>query len=400
MNDAARRAQEFKASQDYRILKKSDRNAVEPSGQEPPRAAEEPTTTLDELEATAQTYRKIYESFYQAFAETVQRESYPVSNARIISKATIPGHKSHPKTKLILALAALVGTLAGFGIALVKHSLDETVRSSKQVREAVGLECLGLVPKLGMSSGETFLVRAKRAIRRFIGAEAKSDDYAYALSAVIDNPFSPFSDGVKRLRTAVNLSKVPPLRCVGITSALAGEGKSTIAANLAAQFAVSGVRTLLIDADVRNATLSCHLAPGAEQGILEAIKAEVGLEQVVVAVESMGFDLLPVAMKVELAETGDLLATEKMSALLNRLGETYGMIIVDLPPLRLVAESVTVSAFVDGVIVVAEWEVTPLPVLVEEYHSLRKAQANVLGAVITKVNVSAIEGSQHPYYNL
>jgi capsular exopolysaccharide synthesis family protein len=400
MNDAARRAQGFKASQDYRILKKSDRSAVEPSGQEPPRAAEEPTTTLDELEATAQTYRKIYESFYQAFAETVQRESYPVSNARIISKATIPNHKSHPKTKLILALAALVGTLAGFGIALVKHSLDETVRSSQQVREAIGLECLGLVPQLGMSSGETFLVRTKRAVRRFIGAEAESDDYAYALSAVIDNPFSPFSDGVKRLKRAVSLSKVPPLRCIGITSALAGEGKSTIAANLAAQFAASGVRTLLIDADVRNATLSYHLAPSAEQGILEAIKAEVGLERFVVAVESMGFDLLPVAIKTELAEDGDLLVSEKMSALLNRLGETYGMIIVDLPPLRLVAESITVSALVDGVIVVAEWEVTPLPVLADEYHSLRKAQANVLGAVITKVNVSAIEGSQHPYYNL
>ena len=82
-----------------------------------------------------------------------------------------------------------------------------------------------------------------------------------------------------------------------------------------------------------------------------------------------------------------------MSALLNRLGETYAMIIVDLPPLRVVAESVAVSAFVDGVIVVAEWEVTPLPVLADVYHSLRKAQANVIGAVITKVNVRAIEGN-------
>ena len=119
MNDAARRVQEFKASQDYRIMKKSDR-PVEPSGHETPPAAEEPAT-LDELEATAQTYRKIYESFYQAFTETVQRESYPVTNARIISQATIPAGKSHPKTKLILALGALVGTLAGCGIALVRH---------------------------------------------------------------------------------------------------------------------------------------------------------------------------------------------------------------------------------------------------------------------------------------
>ena len=195
------------------------------------------------------------------------------------------------------------------------------------------------------------------------------------------------------MKTAVSLtSKGRTLRCIGITSAFPGEGKTTIAANLAAQFAVSGVRTLLIDADVRNATISRHLAPGAEQGILEAINDEANLAHSVVAIESMGIDLLPVAIKTELAEAGDLLASEKMSALLNRLGETYAMIIVDLPPLRVVAESVAVSAFVDGVIVVAEWEVTPLHMLADVYHSLRKAQANVIGAVINKVNVRATEG--------
>ena len=190
------------------------------------------------------------------------------------------------------------------------------------------------------------------------------------------------------------------MRCIGITSAFPGEGKTTIAANLATQFAISGVRTLLIDGDVRNATLSRHLAPGAEQGILEAINDEANLAHSVVALENMGIDLLPVSVKTELAEPGDPLGSEKMSALLHRLGETYAMIIVDLPPLRLVAESVAISALVDGVIVAAEWEVTPLPVLADEYHSLRKAQANVIGAVITKVNVRAIEGYQNQYYNL
>ncbi len=400
MNDAARRAQEFKASQDYRILKKSDRS-VEPSGHEPPRAAEEPSTTLDELEATAQTYRKIYENFYQAFTETVQRESYPVSNARIISEATIPSGKSHPKTVLILALAALVGSLAGFGIALIRHSVDDSVRSSQQVREEVGLECLGLVPQLGANSREPLLLRAKRfithhtrlAVTHVIGAPAAASDDAYALGAVIDNPFSPFSDGIKCLKAAVRLtSKRSTLHCIGITSASPGEGKTTIAANLAAQFAVSGIRTLLVDADIRHATISRQLAPCAKQGILEAINDETTLPYSVVPVDNMGIDLLPVATKTETAQVGDLLASERMSAVLNRLSETYALIIVDLPPLRVVAESLAVGALVDGVIVVAEWEVTPLHALAEVHHSLRKVQANVIGAVITKVNINAIEG--------
>jgi succinoglycan biosynthesis transport protein ExoP len=181
------------------------------------------------------------------------------------------------------------------------------------------------------------------------------------------------------------------LRCIGITSASPGEGKTTLAANLATQFAISGVRTLLIDADVRNATLSRHLAPSAEQGILELLNDKDELARSVVPVESMGVDVLPVALETNRARAGDLLASEKMGALLARLSQTYALIIVDLPPLRLVAESVAISAFVDGVIVVAEWEVTPLAMLAEVYHSLRKAQADVIGVVINKVNVRATE---------
>lgn len=389
MNTAARRVQEFKASQDYRIFKKSDGPA---ESRREAGAAEQPTT-LDELEATAQTYRKIYENFYEALTDTVQRESYPVTNARIISKATIPASKSFPKTTLFLALGALVGTLTGFGIALVKRSLNDSVRTSRQVREEIGLECLGHVPQLGISPADSFLVRAKRALRPIIGRpKATSEEYEYTFSSVIDNPFSPFSDGVKRLKTAVSLTgKSRTLRCIGITSASPGEGKTTLAANLATQFAISGVRTLLIDADVRNATLSRHLAPSAEQGILELLNDKDELARSVVPVESMGVDVLPVALETNRARAGDLLASEKMGALLARLSQTYALIIVDLPPLRLVAESVAISAFVDGVIVVAEWEVTPLAMLAEVYHSLRKAQADVIGVVINKVNVRATE---------
>ena len=355
MNNAARRVQEFKASQDYRIIKKSD----QPIGKEPPGAVEEPTT-LDELEATAQTYRKIYESFYQAFTETVQRESYPVSNARIISEATIPDRKSHPKTMLILALGAFGGTLVGFGIALVRHSLDDSVRSPKQIREEIGLECLGQVPQLGTISGGPLWMRAKHAVRSLIQVpqpgissedpfwvrakhaasrlierpKAASDDYAYAFTAVSDNPFSPFSGGVKRLKTALNLaSKAGTLRCIGITSASPGEGKTTIAVNLAIQFGVSGVRTLLIDADLHKASLSRHLASGAEQGILEAMNKGANVAHSIVAIESMGIDLLPVAVRTDHPDAETLLASEKMGSLLKDLSELYAVIIVDLPPL-------------------------------------------------------------------
>lgn len=161
MNRAARRVQEFRVKRDYRItprngatpddsarttVGRSQTPAIPPTppgatpstiGQPAPPVPATPETvappvpadtgskeqeSLDELETTAQTYRKIYESYLQAYAESVQRQSFPVTNARVITLATPPLGKSHPKSSLILAFALVAGTLIGFGIALVKQN--------------------------------------------------------------------------------------------------------------------------------------------------------------------------------------------------------------------------------------------------------------------------------------
>ncbi|HET7848465.1 MAG TPA: GNVR domain-containing protein [Pseudolabrys sp.] len=121
MNAANIRAQRFKAAQDYRIVKPSDppkpvtdgidKTTASPGGGQ---------TTLDELELTADTYRKVYQNFFSAFTEAVQRESYPVSNVQVVSKAVAPDHKSSPKTLIVLALALAVGAFIGACFALLR----------------------------------------------------------------------------------------------------------------------------------------------------------------------------------------------------------------------------------------------------------------------------------------
>lgn len=125
MNSAARTAQEFKASRDYRLVPQQDRGReAQPSDRITDLAhnAREFGITLEELESTAQTYRKLYESYLLAYTEALQRDSYPVSNARVISTALPPLGKSHPKTQLILALGTFIGLLAGIGIALIRNT--------------------------------------------------------------------------------------------------------------------------------------------------------------------------------------------------------------------------------------------------------------------------------------
>jgi uncharacterized protein involved in exopolysaccharide biosynthesis len=125
MNTATLKVQEFRAKRDYRVLQKGEQvsgTAIAQIGRDT-NAAGGDQVTIDELESTASTFRKLYESYLLAYTESVQRQSFPVSNARLITPATRPLARSHPKRLLVVALAAMLGLLAGFCIALGRASL-------------------------------------------------------------------------------------------------------------------------------------------------------------------------------------------------------------------------------------------------------------------------------------
>ena len=131
MNDANLRAQQFRVTQDYRIATRRGSSKVDSEApEEQAVSAKKEQATLEELELTAETYRKVYQSFFSAFTDTVQRKSYPVLNARIISNAAVPTRKSHPRTLLTLALGATFGALMGVGAAMGRQGLRQARAAS------------------------------------------------------------------------------------------------------------------------------------------------------------------------------------------------------------------------------------------------------------------------------
>lgn len=135
MNAAALKAQEVRAKRDYRLATK-----VEPGSATIERpetgAAKAPQNTLEELESTAQTYRKVYESYLQAHTEAVLRQSYPIANARVIARATPPLAKSSPKIGRSLLAAIVLGGMFGFGFALLREALPTILRRGREVGHA------------------------------------------------------------------------------------------------------------------------------------------------------------------------------------------------------------------------------------------------------------------------
>jgi uncharacterized protein involved in exopolysaccharide biosynthesis len=132
VNAAALRVQEFKARRDYRILGRGNTGGGQQQvtggaggtgGDTVDKPDPPERRTLEELEATAQTYKKLYESYLQAYTESVQRQSYPATNARVITRASPPTSRSSPRTMRLLLLAAIVGGMAGLGVALLRRAV-------------------------------------------------------------------------------------------------------------------------------------------------------------------------------------------------------------------------------------------------------------------------------------
>lgn len=435
MNEAALNAQEFRAKRDYRISSTRDTaksGEMVPAEPNQKAAATHRQNTIEELDTTAQTYRRIYESYLKAYTESVQKQSYPVTNARVITEASDWIGKSHPKTKLVLAFGGLLGGLVGFGIAFFRHSIDRSVSSAQQIRDEIGIECLASVPLLGTDASKPISRLRRSSIGRSVkwlldwepraagrasrvahffnahlglvlqGHVAKrtlqQDDGGFVpiapgnehLNTAVALPFSGFSHGVKTWKTAIALaSRARPIRSIAVTSALPNEGKSTLCSNLAALYAASGTRVLLVDGDLRTGRLSRALAPDAEFGLVDAIEGTASLDACVVPTNDPCLSILPVA-NGETAHSEELLGSSKAQAFLKQALNSYELVIIELPPLVASVDGLAMSALLDTTIIVAEWGKTPVPVISEAVHLLRNARAKILGIVLNKVDTSTV----------
>jgi uncharacterized protein involved in exopolysaccharide biosynthesis len=135
MNIASLKAQEVRAKRDYRLAPKVDLD-ISALDKSDAGAAKVPQNTLEELESTAQTYRKVYESYLQAHTEAALRQSYPIANARVIARATPPTTKSSPRVARSLAAAIVLGGMLGFGIALLREAIPVMLRRGHEAGHA------------------------------------------------------------------------------------------------------------------------------------------------------------------------------------------------------------------------------------------------------------------------
>jgi polysaccharide biosynthesis transport protein len=369
--------------------------------------------TLFSLEAAAKSYRSLYDNFLQQHTEAVQRQTYPISDARLVSSASVT-QTGPQKLKNWLA-TIFAGGMLGVGFGALRELLDRGFRTREQVKSVLNTECLALIPRLGQASdaprfsyrGATQAAfRPKSLLAPSASAGFPEDDHhgcSQTLWAAVDAPNSAYADAIRLIKLSLDSGPDAGCHVIGLTSYLPTEGKSTIAAGVASQMAESGRRVMLIDCDVRNPSLSRALTPDTEVGLLDVVVGEAELARAVRRDSITNLAFLPIVVKKTLRNPTELLASREAKLLIDSLKSSYDYIIIDMAPLISMVDVLAVSRLVESYMLVIEWGATKMEAVRHALGHTPTVQMKMLGAVLNKVDFAGLaryepHGDYHHYY--
>lgn len=308
---------------------------------------------------------------------TDSTSSVPVVQIIPISSALVPTSPSAPVLRDNLLYGGLAGLILAALYVFVKHLFDVRIRSTEQVEETTGHSVLGTIPQDNRLGDH----------RQIVTFVEPGDRRGWATA-----------EAIRDLRTNLTFSSVDnPPRIIVVTSALAGEGKSSIAANLASAISQSGTNVVLIDADLRRSVQTdlFHLQSGA--GLTDLLSGAVELQDVIQdwdqdqRLHVLGAGRVP-------PNPSELLGSNAMKRLLEDLSRE-AVVIVDSPPLLPVTDASVLSTHADGVLVVAKAGKTSIEDLKKATDRLARVNGHVLGVVLNQVPRTSTSAGQYGYYS-
>lgn len=349
---------------------------------------------LHELQREAEANRTLYESYLARYKETSAQESLEMPDSRVVTRAGVPIHPSSPKTLLILGLALMVGLGGGCVLAFLADYLDRRVKTLEQAEAVSGVPALAAMPLIGARElasrarrGRDELGRYDPRAARLLPPPLQPPLMRYA----IDEPGTFFSEAVRSVRLAIQRTiRIHPVKTILVTSGLDGEGKTTLAANLALSLATLGIRTLLIDGDLRNPQLTRSLCPRADAGLLEVATRQVSLERALLSDRDTGLSILPAPIGKDEATITELMFSEQIVDLLDHLRQRYELIIIDSPPLVPLVDGRALAELADRIVLALAWNETPQDVLAHTIDLLSPVHDRILGTVLTRVDLNRL----------
>jgi polysaccharide biosynthesis transport protein len=304
------------------------------------------STNADNAATAANTYADVY----------VGR----APGAEVVDRADAPSDPYEPDVAHNVLLAALAGLVIGVVAALVIAWRDTSIRSDRQLTRITGVANLAVIPRHPLE-------------------EVRPDDVA-----VLSDPNSIESEAYRTLRTVLDfVAQDRPFTVLLVTSPRPGEGKSSVAANLAAVAAQAGRRLVLVDGDLRRPQVHRLFDTGNERGLSSVLAGDASLKQ---SVQQIGPD-----RKVALLTAGpppsdpaELLSHDRLRLALEALADAADLVVIDAPPVLPVADPMILAQVADATLLVATAGFSDRREWTEAIDRLRKVDANVIGTVLLR----------------
>ncbi|RUM07626.1 GumC family protein [Rhizobium chutanense] len=317
---------------------------------------------LAELQSATDARRTLYENTLNQLTEARQRITYPVSDATIVSRATLPLSKARPRSALIIAFATAVGLGAGLALAMIRHAGDRRIVRPHQIAEA------GELPLVTML--ETSKKTEGGHPPRFLAAGTGSSTAAAYLVIPGMAELSATVVGLRRKRRVV----------IGIVAVNPGGGASTVAYELAVLSSISGARTLLIDAAAQKSSLSKSIAPDSSAGLVDVLdNGELMQTAAVPLTPTLKF--LPLG-EVEAVTPAVRLSSRRTQLSFAELKKEFDAIFVDISAFSASPDANAIAPELDGVLVVTSHGRTSIDDTMRVIDTLRNVGAEILGVII------------------
>jgi len=319
---------------------------------------------------------RVAEQTYLLLSQKLQEakiaEASIVGDLRVVDRAIPPATRVSPRTAMNTVFGALLGLMTGVVAAYLLESLDTTFKTPEEVGEYLGVPVLASIP-VWKGAGK---IRLNGNIPIITGEHRRL----------------PFAEAFRHLRTnLLYLSPDRPLRTIQVTSAIPGEGKSTVAANLAVALSQMDKKVWLVECDLRRPHLAHGFQPETEFGLSELLVDGLSLEQAVHKTEIDNLWLIPSGRMPP--NPSELLGSRKMRDLLAAGRDGAEFIVLDAPPALPVTDAAVLAPAVDGVLLVVDLRRTHRDAARKTVQQLQAVGARLLGVV-----VNGVEPGRRGYY--
>lgn len=337
----------------------------------------EETLTLNEkfmqysiMKREVDSNRVLYDTLQSSIKQQGVTEQSQSVNIWVIKKAGLPGAPSTPNKRMNLIVGLFLGGIISMAIAFLLEFLDNTLNTVQQIEERFGLTVLGSIVNL----------------------DGKGKDID---SHVLYNPLSPLAESYRLIRSALLLSSADqPPKTTLITSMSKSEGKTVTITNLARMLAQGKKNVLIIDCDLRRPRMHSLLDMPNDTGLSSYLAGNTD-ECLILPVPDEEITLIPSGPIPP--DPSELLGSEKMGTLIKDMEEQFDFVLLDSPPIGAVTDSITLSQYVDGTILVVKAGSTTSEMFESGVRKMHDINARILGVVLNRVKIADQSAYQYGY---